>query len=250
MRMATMQTPNNKNTAAAAPGASSRLRVLVVDDEEDLRHLVGTALKFEGMAVSTAADGGEALSLVRREQFDVVVLDVMLPDLDGFEVLRRVREMPSAPAVLFLTARDDVDDRIRGLTQGADDYLGKPFSVGELVARVQAVSRRAVASVDNCVRIGDLVIDPDAAMVTKAGATIEMTPTEFRLLETLAEYSGKVLSKVQLMEMVWGWDFEGDANIVETYVSYLRKKLEGHGPKMIHTVRGFGYSLRAPSEIG
>lgn len=123
------------------PANSNRLRVLVVDDEEDLRHLVGTAVKFEGMAVTTAADGGEALSPVRREQFDVVVLDVMLPDLDGFEVLRRVKEMPSGPSVSFLTARDDVDDRIRGLTQGADDDPGKPFSVGELVARVQAVSR-------------------------------------------------------------------------------------------------------------
>ena len=228
--------------------STAKLRVLVVDDEEDLRHLVGSALKYEGMAVEVVADGGEALAVLRREQFDVVVLDVMLPDVDGFEVLRRIKEMPSGPAVLFLSARDDVDDRIRGLTQGADDYLGKPFSVGELVARVHAVSRRSTTAVDNCVRLADLVIDPDAALVTKGGEPVEVTPTEFRLLQTLAENAGKVLSKVQLMEIVWGWDFEGDANIVETYVSYLRKKLEVRGPKLIHTVRGFGYTLRVPEE--
>ena len=218
--------------------STAKLRVLVVDDEEDLRHLVGSALKYEGMAVEVVADGGEALAVLRREQFDVVVLDVMLPDVDGFEVLRRIKEMPSGPAVLFLSARDDVDDRIRGLTQGADDYLGKPFSVGELVARVHAVSRRSTTAVDNCVRLADLVIDPDAALVTKGGEPVEVTPTEFRLLQTLAENAGKVLSKVQLM----------DANIVETYVSYLRKKLEVRGPKLIHTVRGFGYTLRVPEE--
>ena len=220
--------------------STAKLRVLVVDDEEDLRHLVGSALKYEGMAVEVVADGGEALAVLRREQFDVVVLDVMLPDVDGFEVLRRIKEMPSGPAVLFLSARDDVDDRIRGLTQGADDYLGKPFSVGELVARVHAVSRRSTTAVDNCVRLADLVIDPDAALVTKGGEPVEVTPTEFRLLQTLAENAGKVLSKVQLIE--------GDANIVETYVSYLRKKLEVRGPKLIHTVRGFGYTLRVPEE--
>ncbi len=240
MRMAGM--PNSTQNSTA------KLRVLVVDDEEDLRHLVGSALKYEGMAVEVVADGGEALAVLRREQFDVVVLDVMLPDVDGFEVLRRIKEMPSGPAVLFLSARDDVDDRIRGLTQGADDYLGKPFSVGELVARVHAVSRRSTTAVDNCVRLADLVIDPDAALVTKGGEPVEVTPTEFRLLQTLAENAGKVLSKVQLMEIVWGWDFEGDANIVETYVSYLRKKLEVRGPKLIHTVRGFGYTLRVPEE--
>lgn len=225
--------------------SSERLRVLVVDDEVDLLHLVGSALRFEGMDVSTVGDGAEALALARREQFDVVVLDVMLPDVDGFEVLRRLRDEPSPPSVVFLTARDDVDDRIRGLTQGADDYLGKPFSIGELVARVLAVSRRNQAAVDDCVRVADLVIDPDGASVLKGGEPIELTPTEFRLLLTLAENTGRVLSKAQLLEMVWGWEFDGDANVVETYISYLRKKL-GPGPQLIRTVRGFGYSLRVP----
>lgn len=231
-------------TNSGTSGDGDRLRVLIVDDEEDLRSLVGTALRFEGMDTHAVANGTTALATLQREHFDVVVLDVMLPDQDGFEVLRRIRKLPSSPPVLFLTARDDVDDRIRGLTQGADDYLGKPFSVGELVARVNVVARRNVKETTS-VAVGDLLIEPDAARVVRAGTEIELTPTEFKLLLTLAQHAGNVLSKAQLLETVWGWDFDGDANVVETYISYLRRKVDSGDDKMIRTVRGFGYTLRA-----
>jgi two-component system, OmpR family, response regulator len=220
-------------------------RVLVVDDEESLRDLLETSLRFEGFEVSTAATGGQALRLVGEQAPDLVVLDVMLPDLDGFEVSRRLRSGGHRVPVIFLTARDTPEDRVRGLTIGGDDYLGKPFSLAELVARIRVVLRRTGGEDDHHdrVAIGDLVIDRATIEVSRSGQAISLTPTEFKLLCYLADNSGRVLSKAQIVDHVWEYDFGGDPNIVETYVSYLRRKVDKGRDPMIQTVRGFGYRL-------
>ena len=220
-------------------------RVLVVDDEESLRDLLETSLRFEGFEVSTAATGGQALRRVGELAPDLVVLDVMLPDLDGFEVSRRLRSDGHRVPVIFLTARDTPEDRVRGLTIGGDDYLGKPFSLAELVARIRVVLRRTGGEDDHHdrVAIGDLVIDRATIEVTRAGQAVSLTPTEFKLLCYLADNTGRVLSKAQIVDHVWEYDFGGDPNIVETYVSYLRRKLDRGRDPMIQTVRGFGYRL-------
>lgn len=220
-------------------------RVLVVDDEESLRDLLETSLRFEGFEVSTAATGGQALRQVGEQAPDLVVLDVMLPDLDGFEVSRRLRSGGHRVPVIFLTARDTPEDRVRGLTIGGDDYLGKPFSLAELVARIRVVLRRTGGEDDHHdrVTIGDLVIDRATIEVTRSGEPISLTPTEFKLLCYLADNTGRVLSKGQIVDHVWEYDFGGDPNIVETYVSYLRRKVDKGRDPMIQTVRGFGYRL-------
>jgi two-component system, OmpR family, response regulator len=220
-------------------------RVLVVDDEESLRDLLETSLRFEGFEVSTAATGGQALRLVGEQAPDLVVLDVMLPDLDGFEVSRRLRSGGHRVPVIFLTARDTPEDRVRGLTIGGDDYLGKPFSLAELVARIRVVLRRTGGEDDHHdrVAIGDLVIDRATIEVSRSGQAISLTPTEFKLLCYLADNTGRVLSKAQIVDHVWEYDFGGDPNIVETYVSYLRRKVDKGRDPMIQTVRGFGYRL-------
>jgi len=225
-------------------------RVLVVDDEANIAELVATALRYEGFEVQTAADGASALAAVRDLAPDLVVLDVMLPDADGFELQKRIRADGQHVPVLFLTARDAVEDRVRGLTLGADDYMTKPFSLEELVARVHAVLRRTSgdAAVSHRLSFADLELDDETREVRRGRRRIDLSPTEFSLLRYLLLNSRKVLSKAQILDHVWQYDFGGDGRIVETYISYLRKKIDSDGPPLIHTLRGVGYSLRMPEK--
>jgi len=231
-----------------ADGGGEAARILVVDDEESITQLLSTALRYEGFEVQTAATGRAALSEVEAFRPDLVLLDVMLPDLDGFEVQRRLPGGPGRLPVVFLTARRDTEDRVRGLTVGADDYVTKPFSLEELVARVRAVLRRTRGDAADQRRIAyaDVELDEDTYEVRRAGTLLDLTPTEFNLLRYLLTNAGRVLSKPQILDHVWHYDFGGDANVVETYISYLRKKLDQHGPPLIRTIRGVGYSLRLP----
>jgi two-component system OmpR family response regulator len=220
-------------------------RLLVVDDEENIRFLLDVALRHLGFDVELATTGREAIDKVASTKPDLVVLDVMLPDLDGFEVCRRLRAEGSRTPVLFLTARDATEDKVRGLTIGGDDYVEKPFSLEELVARVQAVLRRAgLAQPDATLRCADLELDDDAHRVMRAGTEVALSPTEYKLLRYLLVNQGRVVSKTQILDHVWEYDFGGDAGVVETYVSYLRRKLDQTEPRLIQTVRGVGYSLR------
>jgi two-component system OmpR family response regulator len=223
-------------------------RVLVVDDETNLRELVSAALGYEGFEVTSAATGREALRVATAAPPDLMVLDVMLPDLDGFEVTRRLRSEGVRVPVVFLTARDATEDKVAGLTVGGDDYVTKPFSLDELVARVRAVLRRAgvAAGGRTRLRFADLELDEDTHEVWRAHTAVHLTATEFKLLRYFLLNPRRVLSKAQLLEHVWDYDFEGDANVVETYVSYLRKKVDTVEPRLLHTVRGVGYSLRLP----
>ena len=231
-------------------------QVLVVDDEPNIRELVQVALKFHGCAVAVSASGKDALHQVGAYEPDLMILDVMLPDMDGFEVCRTLRSEGNDVPVIFLTARDTTSDTIRGLTLGGDDYVTKPFSVEALVARVRAVLRRASRSsgsagdtpADTTLRAGDLELDESRWTVHRAGAPVELSPTEFRLLAYLMRNQGRMLTRQQLLENVWGWEFAGQSQVVETYVSYLRRKLDPLGPPLIHTQRGVGYSLRVPPE--
>ena len=231
-------------------------QVLVVDDEPNIRELVQVALKFHGCAVSTAANGTEALRHAENDHPDLIVLDVMLPDMDGFEVCRRLRSVGNEVPVIFLTARDTSSDTVTGLAIGGDDYVTKPFSVEALVARVRAVLRRASRTARDGegdgeagpLRAGDLELDESRWTVHRGGVPVELSPTEFRLLAYLIRRQGRVLTRAQLLESVWGWDYAGESQIVETYVSYLRRKLDPLGPPMIHTQRGVGYSLRPPEQ--
>jgi two-component system OmpR family response regulator len=224
------------------------VRVLVVDDEAPIADLVATALRYEGFETTTAGDGHAALATVESFRPDLLVLDVMLPDLDGFEVQRRLVDRGVHVPVLFLTARDATEDKVRGLTLGGDDYVTKPFSLEELVARIRAVLRRAHASSETSPRLvfDDLEMDEDAHEVRRAGALVELTPTEFALLRYFLLNPRRVVSKDQILDHVWHYDFGGDASIVETYVSYVRKKIDTGGPRLLHTVRGVGYVLRLP----
>jgi two-component system OmpR family response regulator len=225
-------------------------RVLVVDDEPNIRELVQVALTFHGCAVTTGATGGDALRLAGSEQPDLIVLDVMLPDIDGFEVCRRLRAGENEVPIIFLTARDTTSESITGLTLGGDDYITKPFSVEALAARVRAVLRRARrqpgkdGAGDGILRVGDLELDEDHWTVRRAGTPVELSPTEFRLLAYLMRNQGLMLTRKQLLENVWGWEHGGQSQVLETYVSYLRRKLDPLGPPLIHTQRGVGYSLR------
>ncbi len=231
-------------------------RVLVVDDEPNIRELVQVALKFHGCAVTTGATGGDALRLAASDHPDLIVLDVMLPDIDGFEVCRRLRASGNEVPIIFLTARDTTSESITGLTLGGDDYITKPFSVEALAARVRAVLRRArrqpgrddggATAGDRHLRVGDLELDEDHWTVRRAGTLVELSPTEFRLLAYLMRNQGLMLTRKQLLENVWGWEYAGQSQVLETYVSYLRHKLDPLGPPLIHTQRGVGYSLRLP----
>jgi two-component system, OmpR family, response regulator len=231
-------------------------RVLVVDDEPNIRELVQVALKFHGCAVTTGATGGDALRLAESDHPDLIVLDVMLPDIDGFEVCRRLRASDNEVPIIFLTARDTTSESITGLTLGGDDYITKPFSVEALAARVRAVLRRARrqpgkdsggdAGDDATLRVGDLELDEDHWTVRRAGTPVDLSPTEFRLLAYLTRNQGLMLTRKQLLENVWGWEYAGQSQVLETYVSYLRHKLDPLGPPLIHTQRGVGYSLRLP----
>jgi two-component system OmpR family response regulator len=229
-------------------------RVLVIDDEPNIRELVQVALKFHGCAVTLGATGKDTLALAESEKPDLIVLDVMLPDIDGFEVCRRLRANGDEVPVIFLTARDTTSDTVTGLTLGGDDYITKPFSVDALVARVRAVLRRAArpaspadpgaAGAGCTLSVGDLELDEDHWTVHRAGAAVELSPTEFRLLAYLMRNQGLMLTRKQLLENVWGWEYAGQSQVLETYISYLRRKLDVLGPPMIHTQRGVGYSLR------
>jgi two-component system OmpR family response regulator len=233
-----------------APTGETDAKVLVVDDELAIAELVATALKFEGFTVATALDGTAALDSIDTFRPDLVILDVMLPDLDGFEVQNRLRRDGYAVPVLFLTARDAIADKVHGLTIGADDYMTKPFSLEELVARVRTVLRRAngssVASPSR-LRIDDLELDEDTHEVWRGTRPLHLTPTEFKLLRYLMLNPRRVVSKSQILDHVWQYDFDGNANVVENYISYLRKKVDLEGEPLIHTVRGVGYCLRLPS---
>jgi two-component system, OmpR family, response regulator len=233
-------------SAGTTPGPDGA-RILVVDDEDSITELVSTVLRYEGFEVECAADGHSAVRAADAFRPDLIVLDVMLPDLDGFEVYRRVTSSRPRVPVLFLTARDTPGDRVRGLTLGADDYVGKPFSLEELVARVRAVLRRTRSDAEQAaqLRYQDLIMDEDAHEVHRGERRIDLTPTEYNLLRYLLVNAGKVVSKAQILDHVWRYDFNGDTSVVETYVSYLRKKIDGSGePALIRTVRGFGYTIR------
>ena len=227
------------------------IRVLTVDDETSLTELLSMALRYEGWEVSTAASGLAAVKTAREVRPDAIVLDMMLPDFDGLEVMRRIRtEQPDVP-VIFLTARDALDDRIGGLTAGGDDYVTKPFSLEELVARLRALLRRSGATTlrnESQLVVGDLTLDEDSHEVARAGEIIGLTATEFELLRYLMRNPRRVLSKAQILDRVWQYDFGGQANVVELYISYLRKKIDAGRPPMIHTMRGAGYVLKPGAE--
>jgi two-component system OmpR family response regulator len=225
----------------------SPVRVLVVDDEATLTELLSMALRYEGWHVRTAADGTAAIRAAREFLPDAVVLDVMLPDMSGLDVLRRLRADATDVPVLFLTAKDAVEDRVAGLTAGGDDYVTKPFSLEEVVARVRALIRRVTrlrVGDDALLAVGDLTLDEDSHEVRRAGEPIALTATEFELLRYLMRNPRRVLSKAQILDRVWNYDFGGQANVVELYVSYLRKKIDAGRAPMIHTIRGAGYVLK------
>ncbi len=220
-------------------------KILVVDDEENIRFLVESALQLAGMETAGADDGRSGLQLVGEYRPDLIVLDVMMPELDGFEVLERLRDSGVRTPVVFLTARDSTDDRVRGLTVGGDDYMVKPFAVAELVARVQLRLQQAGRAREQTVlRCADLELDTEAHRVIRAGAVVELSPTEYKLLHHLLANSGRVLTRAQLLDHVWDYDFGGDSSVVDTYISYLRRKLDHVEPKLIHTIRGVGFCLR------
>ncbi len=222
-------------------------RILVVDDEPYITDLLGAALRFEGFSVEVAATGHEAIALATQAGHDLVLLDVMLPDMNGTEVCRRLRADGIRTPVLFLTARDATEDKVAGLTVGGDDYVTKPFSLDELVARIRAVLRRTAGLADtDSARLvfADLVMDDDTHEVWRQSVLIDLTATEFNLLRYLLENARRVMSKSDIVDNVWTYEFDGDPNIVETYISYLRKKIDSFDPPLIHTIRGVGYSLR------
>ncbi|MFM6974051.1 MAG: response regulator transcription factor [Agromyces sp.] len=227
----------------------SPVRVLVVDDEASLADLLKMALRYEGWEVRTAGDGLSAVKAAREFKPDAIVLDIMLPDIDGLEVLQRVRADGTETPVLFLTAKDSLDDRIAGLTAGGDDYVTKPFSLEEVVARIRGLVRRSqltnAANPDPVITVGDLSLDEDSYEVSRAGSAIELTATEFELLRYLMRNPRRVLSKAQILDRVWEYDFGGRESVVELYISYLRKKIDAGRPAMIHTVRGAGYMIKA-----
>jgi len=222
-------------------------QVLVVDDEPSIVDAVATALRYEGFDVQVATTGRSALTAAQEAPPDLIVLDIMLPDLDGLEVTRRLRADGIKVPILFLTARDSIDDKLAGLAIGGDDYVTKPFSLAEVVARTRAILRRTQGdSDDNSLKFADVVMDEDTHQVWRAGEAINLTATEFSLLRFFLQNPKRVLSKSQILDHVWHYDFGGDSNVVETYVSYLRKKLDALGPPLIHTIRLVGYALREP----
>ena len=225
-------------------------RLLVVDDEADIADLLTTGLRFVGFDVRSANTGAEALAVAAEFRPHLLVLDVMLPDIDGFELCRQIRHDREQIGVVFLTARDRTEDAIAGLTIGGDDYINKPFSLDEVVARIRAVLRRISAApadttVEGVLRFADLELNEERHEVRRANSAIDLSPTEFALLRYLLENSGRVVSKAQILDHVWRYDYRGDDGVVESYISYLRKKIDRLGPPLIHTLRGVGYTLRA-----
>ncbi|CAM4164197.1 response regulator transcription factor [Kibdelosporangium persicum] len=232
---------------------SQQATVLVVDDEPNILELLSAALRLSGFVVHAADCGAEAMAAARRVRPDIVVLDVMLPDTDGFALARSLRTAQERLPVLFLTARDAVEDRIAGLTAGGDDYVTKPFSLEEVVLRLRAILRRTNGGTemprdDGTFRYADLVLDEDAHEVYRGGKLVQLSPTEFNLLRYLMVNAERVVSKPQILDRVWNYDFGGDGRIVESYISYLRRKIDSVTPPLIHTIRGVGYSLRLPRD--
>jgi two-component system OmpR family response regulator len=223
-------------------------RILVVDDEPNIVDVVAMALRFQGFEVDTAGTGRDALASVERFRPQVMVLDVMLPDMEGFEVAERLGVQRGHVPIIFLTARDATEDKLRGLSIGGDDYVTKPFSLEELLARIRVILRRTGAGDvdDSRLRFEDLELDEDTREVTRAGRPVDLTATEYRLLHYLMLNPRRVLTRSQILDHVWEYDFGGDGRVLETYISYLRKKLDRHGPSLIHTARGVGYALRPP----
>jgi two-component system OmpR family response regulator len=224
-------------------------RLLVVDDEPNIVDLLATSLRFAGFEVATARNGSEALRVAPEFRPDLLVLDVMMPGIDGFSVVRRLRQDGMSVPVVFLTARDATEDKVTGLTLGGDDYVTKPFSLEEVVARIRAVLRRFRATelpASTRLAFADIEMDEDTHEVWKAGELVALSPTEFKLLRYFLQNSGRVLSKAQILDHVWHYDFNGDANVVESYVSYLRRKVDTSEPRLLHTLRGVGYVLRQP----
>ena len=246
MNETTAQAPIRLTRADGSP-----IRVLVVDDETSLTDLLQMALRYEGWEIKTAADGSSAIATARDFRPDAIVLDIMLPDIDGLQVLQRLRADGNDVPVLFLTAKDALDDRIAGLTAGGDDYVTKPFSLEEVVARLRGLIRRSTLTVDanesSVLVVGDLELDEDSHEVRRAGRLIELTATEFELLRYLMRNPRRVVSKSQILDRVWDYDFGGKSSVVEIYISYLRKKIDAEGSPMLHTVRGAGYMIK-PAE--
>lgn len=237
------------STSGTAHQTSDARRVLVVDDEEPIRFLLSAALRHEGWVVETAATGSEAIEKAAGFLPDIVILDILLPDFDGMQVLSRLRSTGDRVPVLFLTAKTDVEDRVAGLTAGGDDYVTKPFSLEELSARLRAVMRRADTRLHDeaLLTVGDVTLNEDTYEVRRGDQTIDLSTTEFELLRYLMRNHGRVLSKAQILDRVWSYDFSGKQTVVELYISYLRKKIDGErSSRMIHTVRGSGYMLKAP----
>jgi two-component system OmpR family response regulator len=240
--------------ATTAPEVKQDLkRILVVDDEPNINDLISTSLKFSGFDVRSASNGAEALAIAEEFKPHALVLDVMMPGMSGFQVCEKLRKDGLKLGVLFLTAKDSTDDKVTGLTIGGDDYMVKPFSLEELVARVRAILRRTgdieIDIDDELIRFADLELNEATHEVSRGGKLIELSPTEFTLLRYLLINADRVVSKAQILDHVWQYDFRGDAGIVETYISYLRKKIDTYEPQLIHTVRGVGYRLRLPSKV-
>jgi len=242
-----MSTINRSQGEALTRPDGTPIRILAVDDEQSLTELLSMAMRYEGWEVSTAGSGLTAVQAARDVRPDAIVLDMMLPDFDGLEVMRRIRaEQPDVP-VIFLTAKDAVDDRVGGLTAGGDDYVTKPFSLEELIARLRGLLRRSGATTvrpGSQLVVGDLILDEDSHEVTRAGEEVALTATEYELLRFLMRNPRRVLSKAQILDRVWNYDFCGQANVVELYISYLRKKIDAGREPMIHTLRGAGYMLK------
>jgi two-component system OmpR family response regulator len=233
-----------------APKGNAEARLLVVEDDPNIVELLSASLRFAGFAVQTATDGQQALRIAREFAPDLIVLDVMMPGIDGFEVVRRLSAEGNRCPVVFLTARDAVEDKITGLTVGGDDYVTKPFSLDEVIARIRAVLRRSAAAPSALATerlvFADIELDDETHEAWKAGELVSLSPTEFKLLRYFMQNVGRVLSKAQILDHVWNYDFGGDANVVESYVSYLRRKIDTTEPRLLHTLRGVGYVLRLP----
>jgi two-component system OmpR family response regulator len=251
----TNSTYRTGETAVAADkaqaGKTAEAKLLVVDDEPNIVELLSMSLRYAGFDVATAINGRDAVKTAQAFRPDVILLDVMLPDLDGFDVLRRLRGEGARVPVLFLTARDATDDKVTGLTIGADDYITKPFSLEEVIARIRVVLRRlrgddGIGGNSSRLTFADIELDDDSHEVWKAGELVPLSPTEFKLLRYFMSNIGRVLSKMQILDHVWNYDFGGDANVVESYVSYLRKKVDTTEPRLIQTLRGVGYVMRLP----
>jgi two-component system OmpR family response regulator len=240
-------------TSSSPPASGARrpeARLLVVDDEPNIRELLSASLRYAGFEVATAPDGQQALAVAEQFRPDLLVLDVMMPGLDGFGVVRRLRQNGTLTPVLFLTARDAAEDKVTGLTLGGDDYVTKPFSLDEVLARIRAVLRRSQSAQRAAeaprLSFADIELDEESHEVLKAGKLVSLSPTEFKLLRYLMTNAGRVLSKAQILDHVWNYDFNGEANVVESYISYLRRKVDTTEPRLLHTLRGVGYSLRLP----